>query len=366
MTNGIKEQVRFQYLDALRGIAAVSVCFHHLFNYISSQKMMSPAANEFIKTSILESFDFGRFGVVLFFLISGFIIPNSLKPNSTLKKFTITRIFRLYPAFWVTCFLIFLATPYISDQKFSLYQLFANLTMLPKLFHSPEMSGVFWTLFVEILFYFLCAALFQVRVLEKPLFIGAIALTLHAVTPMTVLLNNWLHVSNPVRFLPYHLSFLFIGSLFRLAMVNKNRQAQIIAPVLILCTLMSVPITTGLLLDSPQALESDFVMHNPAATTYSYFLAIATFLVVTIKKFNFNKLMVDMGKVSYSLYLLHMLCFIVIAKIINPTTLAGGVLYIVVSAVVSFIVAKASFKFIEEPAIQLGRNPIWSGRTGNA
>jgi peptidoglycan/LPS O-acetylase OafA/YrhL len=68
--------------------------------------------------------------------------------------------------------------------------------------------------------------------------------------------------------------------------------------------------------------------------------------------------MVDMGKVSYSLYLLHMLCFIVIAKIINPTTPAGVVLYIFVSAVVSFIVAKASFKLIEEPAIQLGRNPI--------
>jgi peptidoglycan/LPS O-acetylase OafA/YrhL len=38
MTNGIKEQVRFQYLDALRGIAAVSVCFHHLFNYLTARR----------------------------------------------------------------------------------------------------------------------------------------------------------------------------------------------------------------------------------------------------------------------------------------------------------------------------------------
>jgi hypothetical protein len=209
--------------------------------------MISPAANEFIKTSILESFDFGRFGVVLF---PDQRLHYSKQPQSSVHAEEIHDYphIQAIPRILDDVFADFPVTPYISDQKFSFYQLFANLTMLPKLFHSPEMSGVFWTLFVEVLFYFLCAALFQVRVLEKPLFIGAIALTLHAVTPMTVLLNDWLHTNNPVRFLPYHLSFLFIGSIFRLAMMNKDRQAQIIAPVLILGALLSVPITTGLLL----------------------------------------------------------------------------------------------------------------------
>ena len=46
-------------------------------------------------------FRFGQFGVVLFFLCSGFIIPASLERHGSLQGFWISRFFRLYPIYWV-------------------------------------------------------------------------------------------------------------------------------------------------------------------------------------------------------------------------------------------------------------------------
>lgn len=317
---------------------------------------MSHSVNEFLKTVLLESFDFGRFGVVLFFLISGFIIPSSLKPGTTLKKFAITRVFRLYPAFWVACLLIFLTSPYFFNYVVPVYQLLANLTMVPKLFHAPELSGVFWTLFIEILFYFGCAILFQVRQLEKPLTIGIIALALHIVTPLTIFLNHQLDSNYPVRFIPFHLSFLFIGSILRIAINSKEAQARTIALALLTCTFVTVPLITGMFFDVPEAKASEFVLHGATATALSYFLAIATFLAASISKYGFNRLVADLGKISYSLYLLHMLCFAAVAKIITPTTLPTAAVYVVISAVLTYVVSKLSFRFIEEPAVELGRS----------
>lgn len=51
--------------------------------------------------------DLGRIGVVVFFAISGFIIPTSLNHRSLhpVRKFLISRLFRLYPLYWISIIL---------------------------------------------------------------------------------------------------------------------------------------------------------------------------------------------------------------------------------------------------------------------
>ena len=46
----------------------------------------------------------GRLGVVLFFAISGFVIPFSIKlaHRYPVREFLLTRFFRLYPAYWLS------------------------------------------------------------------------------------------------------------------------------------------------------------------------------------------------------------------------------------------------------------------------
>ena len=81
---------RFEFLDALRGIAAMALVLQH------SAEFIWPA---YLKFSI-EVVRPGEFGVVLFFLVSGFIIPASIEKYASLGRFWVGRFFRLFPLYW--------------------------------------------------------------------------------------------------------------------------------------------------------------------------------------------------------------------------------------------------------------------------
>ena len=95
---------RFHSLDALRGIAALLVVWQHTSERFALLPNISEQGTLLAK--IAYSVDFGRIGVIIFFLISGFIIPSSLKGNDprALKHFATKRFFRLYPVYWVSIF----------------------------------------------------------------------------------------------------------------------------------------------------------------------------------------------------------------------------------------------------------------------
>lgn len=54
---------------------------------------------------VREWFDPGIFGVVAFFLVSGYIVPASLERRGDVQAFWIGRLFRLYPL----CAVVFVA-----------------------------------------------------------------------------------------------------------------------------------------------------------------------------------------------------------------------------------------------------------------
>ena len=79
---------RLGWLDALRGIAALTVAVYHLalpFYWVPHG------------TQIPSYADPGIFGVLLFFLVSGYIVPASLERRGDVRAFWIGRICRIYP-----------------------------------------------------------------------------------------------------------------------------------------------------------------------------------------------------------------------------------------------------------------------------
>jgi peptidoglycan/LPS O-acetylase OafA/YrhL len=79
--------VRLAWLDALRGLAALAVALHH-------------AAWSFIPGfwgEIDRRVDLGTWGVLVFFMVSGYIIPTSLERSGDLRAFWIGRSLRLHP-----------------------------------------------------------------------------------------------------------------------------------------------------------------------------------------------------------------------------------------------------------------------------
>ncbi|WP_035848277.1 acyltransferase family protein [Kitasatospora azatica] len=147
---------RLGWLDGLRGIAALLVAVHHfgLVKWFSW-------GEDFEK-----NFDLGIFAVMLFFLVSGYIVPASLERRGDVRGFWVGRLFRIYPLviIVVTLSLVLLPKHYsavptqVTDRPFWAY--LANLTLLHEMTNISSALGAMWTLCYEMVFYFFVSALF--------------------------------------------------------------------------------------------------------------------------------------------------------------------------------------------------------------
>ncbi|MFH8236555.1 acyltransferase family protein [Streptomyces sp. NPDC018321] len=99
-------------------------------------------------------FAFGRLGVDLFFLISGFVICMSAW-GRTPRDFFISRVTRLHPMYWVAI-IVSASVVYLFDTPFGHPNprvLFANFTMLQTPLGVDNLDSVYWTLWPELCFY---------------------------------------------------------------------------------------------------------------------------------------------------------------------------------------------------------------------
>jgi len=150
---------RLAELDLLRFLAALAVlAFHYLVAYASvwgdRPAELFPALAPIAGLGIL--------GVELFFVISGFVILMTVWGRG-LGAFARSRLVRLYPAYWLS--LIAVAALYgltgvkALDPKLSTGGYLVNATMLQRLFKVGDASGVYWSLWAELRFYFLITIL---------------------------------------------------------------------------------------------------------------------------------------------------------------------------------------------------------------
>ena len=152
---------RLVEVDALRGVAAMAVVgYHFTTRYL-----------ELYGTGATPSWSLphGHFGVNLFFIISGFVIFMTLARTRQPMDFVVSRLSRLFPAYWVAVALTFSVTAIwgLAGKEVTPLQALANLTMIHGLAGVPHVDGVYWTLEVEILFYAGMFALFTTRSLHR-------------------------------------------------------------------------------------------------------------------------------------------------------------------------------------------------------
>ncbi|MFG2194027.1 acyltransferase family protein [Streptomyces sp. NPDC048639] len=177
------------WLDAMRGIAALVVVFDH-----SSYAFMA----EF-RQVLMPQFNTSRYGIMVFFLVSGYIIPASLERRGRVRGFWVGRVFRVYPlcAAAVTA-LIALHLVGIAEiradfgQQSTATAALAHVTLLQELLRTPNVLLVLWTLSYEMAFYLLVVALFTVRLHQRS---AAAALTLAALAAVSGTVAGMLPVS---------------------------------------------------------------------------------------------------------------------------------------------------------------------------
>ncbi|WP_430784373.1 acyltransferase family protein [Actinoplanes sp. G11-F43] len=151
---------RLAWLDALRGGAAAVVALFHL----------SPAVlGRDRHLEIYEVIDLGKYGVLLFFLVSGYVIPMSLERHGDLRRFWTGRLLRIYPAYLLAV-LIALALiaagmlrPPAQLAGETTGSVLGHLTMLQDLLGTQGVLRPFWTLSFEMVFYLIVAGLYAWR-----------------------------------------------------------------------------------------------------------------------------------------------------------------------------------------------------------
>ena len=207
----MKEHIKS--LDFLRGIAALGVVLYHYSG------LLLPTLNPNYLTSILA---YGEYGVQIFFVISGFIIPFSMKKsNYSLSDFwknLLRRYIRLAPPAYVAMLfsiliyfsaILVLKRPIdgISWPGFNWKAIIGNLSFTAPLIKSSWFNPVFWTLAIEFQFYIVIGLLLPLILNKKYL------ATILICIPILLIGNNRPESIDWFGWFFGHASFFFLGIL---------------------------------------------------------------------------------------------------------------------------------------------------------
>ena len=153
---------RLMVLDGWRGISILLVLATHFLP-------LGPKTWQLNSTS-------GPLGMTLFFTLSGFLIANFLLHHNSVTDFVIRRLFRIVPLAWVALAIGLPMAGADLDAYPANFLFFANM---PPFWLSPVTSH-FWSLCVEMQFYFGVALLFLLLKDRGLLLIPAICLLVTA------------------------------------------------------------------------------------------------------------------------------------------------------------------------------------------
>ncbi|EMI54459.1 acyltransferase 3, partial [Rhodopirellula sallentina SM41] len=136
-------------------MAAINlVLFHFTHVYVVKFGFSSPLGGEW---------PFGAYGVMLFFILSGFVNSMSLMRRGKSKDFLAARLIRIVPLFYIAIVanLIICQMEPLSGTPITTPQFLANLTLMPRVFGYECIDPVMWTLQVEMMFYVLLVGLLR-------------------------------------------------------------------------------------------------------------------------------------------------------------------------------------------------------------
>jgi len=325
---------RVEFANALRGLAALSVVVSHYDSFFfGSANFLGAIANTpppvRVASRALDSwqaflsafpFSGGEFGVGLFFLISGFVIPISLQKYNW-RGFLIGRILRIYPTYFagfaVTLLALWVAgSVYGKPFPYDIRAVLAHFIPGARdLLGSTNIDYVVWTLEIEVKFYVICAAAcVWLRHGDRRLFAIPVAMAVCAIG-FQVLSPVWLGasaLSSDIAYVAHRaghqftlvsrfIAFMFIGVAFNYHYRRHLRPIELAAVTLGLAILFCVmwriqwsvaPATTPEL--SPMMVGS-----------YGLALAVFSASYLLARLWPPNRVLTFFADISYPLYVVH-------------------------------------------------------------
>jgi peptidoglycan/LPS O-acetylase OafA/YrhL len=303
---------RIDLVDVFRCIAVLAVVlYHYLYRFSPPDSDKSYYPYQYGST-ILR---YGFFGVHLFFVISGFVIAQTLEKTNSFWEFMVRRLIRLWPALILCSIITFLVVKIFNQDQHLPFSPPNGLDFLPSwTFVPPEfwnmvlnqkgivyMDGAYWSLFPEMVFYilggiiyFLRPKLFLKNWLWVTLFVSVVRIVSSPRNQFLFpdALNSIFSVVYD-SYLLLHFSYFvyFALGIFFYSLYRKSKPTKLTLTILFFLILF----------------EFYFLGNNIMRILFLSIIVLFLLLVYKENWLNFLKLriFVWIGLVSYPLYLLH-------------------------------------------------------------
>lgn len=332
---------RLDHIHGLRGVAALGVVVQHALQVVHEAGLTE-------LRPLLDHVNLGRFGVVLFFLISGFVVPFSFRGDRPLRHFALSRFFRLYPAYWLSI-PVLAALAMLAGRTPTPGAMLANATMLQTFFGEADVGPGYWSLKFELCFYLLCALMFWRGRLNDPIFNGVLVGAALSIAALPVF-GNMLGARNFINTDNYFIATFFLGMLLRRAFVDRCVVARNWSLALVPLTMLTGLLLSGLIEAVPDNGNRYFL---PGALGVAMSLPVLALVLVLWLKPAVPRAVMALGTISYSLYLFQDVGLHLLPYAISPSRYPAS--YVAAVLVVSIAVAAMVYRLVERPMIALGR-----------
>ncbi len=347
--SALKARPRLEVLDGIRFLAALYVVVFHL-SAGDRSSWQKPSRELF--GPLFHVASYGWLGVELFFMISGFVICLSTW-GKTFSQFAISRVARLYPAYWF-CVLLTTAVVLIDPSRahaLSWSQVLENLTMTESWTRAPLVDPSYWTLAIELIFYLLVAVTLVSRGFTYPRVVVFCSVWL-AVSLLDDLIHSpWFSIF----FLPLYAPFFIAGMLLYLMhRFGPRRQLWALLACSWGCALYRLDSRTAG--QHPSGVTLNYWV---SATMATAFFAVLTLIALGKVKMIRGRWLVTAGALTYPLYLVHQQIGETIIRSFSqnvpPWMLLAGVF------VVTLILAWLVQRFVERPLAGGVRAVLYGG-----
>lgn len=365
-----KNTIYFPGLNGIRAFAVFLVIFQHIESFKNKAGYVGLYDNVYFRNKIEN---LGHHGVLIFFVLSGFLITylllneKALTSTVNVKKFYIRRILRIWPLYFLILFLGFFVFPYILNPNYFVvkthpdfvYKLMGCIFFIPNYvlikYGSIFAIGVLWSIGNEEQFYLIWPH-FLKRIHYNKLKFFLLVLLLFVVVVKVIayyLMNHksYYSVSSTIFYFVEY-DAMIIGGLIAYIYYDNNKLIKLLFDKRI--QFLALFLIVGLYFIAPSLGPITNIVYCPLYAILILNIGVGAKSIVNTNNMVLNYL----GTISYGIYIYHSIfiaCGLYMVNMLglSVNSIFGNLLLYLFSYILTIMASSLSYNIVEKPILKM-------------